>query len=162
MVIPNRDGTKLALRRENPTAANFQLIGLPDGRKPKSAFALNRVAETLASLSLDDVKPGDAVSFDTPGLTAHLSTFDGLQIEMETVRKGEKTYAHLHASLGERTPGADAKDKKGPADAHLKGKEAVRGEVEALNRRWSGWAYELPAFRVKNLSKTVAELTKTE
>lgn len=43
-------------------------------------------------------------------------------------------------------------------DSVLKKPEEVQKEIEALNQRAQGWAYELPTFRVENFSKLKKDL----
>ena len=160
--VAHSDGTRVVVRRNSTAKPDFQLIDIPKGRKPKSSFVLNRVAESLAVLSLEDVEPQATVHFDKPDLSATMSTFDGLRVDMDMVKEGEKTYARLHADVEKPVADAAATGKKSTANPNLKTTAEVQKEVESLNRRWSGWVYELPAFRVKNLSRTAEDLTEKD
>lgn len=46
-------------------------------------------------------------------------------------------------------------------DSILKKPEEVQKEIEALNQRVKGWAYELPTFRVENFSKAKKDFLET-
>lgn len=161
--VVHPDGHKVVVRREDPSVADYALVGLPKGAEIESAYAVNSIGNTLTNLTLDDVKSVADVSFDGKGpLTVELSTFDGLRINMQAINEDNRSLARFRAtfdpSLVEQTK-TDT-DAKPDETSSLKQAEAVRQEVDVLNKRWKEWVYVIPRYRIDSLAKKKSELLK--
>ena len=90
------------------------------------------------------IRPVDVPPFSETGET--VSAQDSAQNEKATESLEGKQAAEKQEELPPRK------------DSILKKPEEVQKEIEALNQRMQGWAYELPTFRVENVSKTKKDL----
>lgn len=161
--VMHPDGHKVVVRRKDPSVADYELVGLPKGAEIDSAYTVNSIGNTLTNLTLDDVKPAADVSFDGKGpLTVELSTFDGLRVNMQAIKDGDQNLAHFSAtydsSLVEQTR-TDVDEKPGNTSP-LKQTEAVKQEVDRLNKRWKAWVYIIPRYRIDSLAKRQSDLLK--
>lgn len=167
--VIHADGQHLTLRRKNPSAADYELVGLPTGAEIESPYAVNSIADTLTGLALDDVRPASAVNFDKKSmLSVELSTFDGLQVNMQAIKDGKNDFARFNASfdssLIKKTDGGKQKTnvatESGGKKNLLKQPDDVKKEVEELNARWHDWVYVVPGYRVDTIAKKKSELIK--
>jgi hypothetical protein len=153
------------------------LTDVPADKKMKYEFAVNDVAKSFSNLDLDDVAKVDDVDF-SGSKKAVMDSFDGLRITLQATEKDDITYARLQAEfdpalVNENQPGTNIEAETEPAtntenesateteaqvQATLKSADEVQQEVEILNARWSGWAYQLPDFELNNIFKSLDEL----
>ena len=166
--VTHADGQRVTVRRKDPSAEDYELVGLPKGAEIESQYAVNSIADTLTNLSLDDVRPAAAVDFSKKGaLSAELATFDGLRVNMQAIKDGNNDLAHFTASFDPSlVEKADSPKQEGAATANekkknpLKQADEVKKEVAELNARWHDWAYVVPGYRVNTLAKKESELIK--
>ena len=172
--IIHEDGEEVAVRRQDKSAIDFQLLDVGKDAKVKSTFSVNSVANTFADLTLDDVRPETEKKIAAgSGLRAELATYDGLRILMETVKESEDTFARFVANFDptliekknaqETTDAnADKSDSSEQSSEEVKDAEAVKNEVDTLNTRWQGWAYKLPSHRINSIAKRRDDLVEVE
>jgi hypothetical protein len=151
------------VRRKDPSVQDYDLVGLPKGAEIESVYTVNSIGNTLTNLVLDDVRPAARLNFsDKRPLAVELSTFDGLRISMQAIKDGDQHLARFSATfdstLAEQTK-ADT-DQKPDKTSPLKQAEAVKQEVDALNKRWKEWVYVVPRYRIDSLAKKNSELIK--
>ena len=105
------DGPALRVYKDSREDANFQVDGVPDGRRLSSDFVANSMGSMLATLNLDDVTrdDGQAPAGETPLHRATYRLFDGIVIELEAWREdgAGAPWARLSASLDEEAASAD-------------------------------------------------------
>ena len=158
-------------------ADEFSLEGIPEGHKLANQFSLNDIVDLFVNPVFDDVSAADEVRFG--GGKATMTTFDGLQVEMEQGTGEQSNYIRLEARVA---AGADASASAGSedaageddSDAGASGGEAADADItvsapasaetraEELNQRWRGWAWQLPGFRVDNLGSRMEGLIEAE
>jgi hypothetical protein len=172
--IIHEDGEEVAVRRQDKTANDFQLLNVPKEAKVKSTFAINSIANAFADLTLDDVLPETEKKIEAgAGLRAELTTFDGLRIIMETVKDDDDTFARFIANFdptliadkkAHEAAEADSDKSESRSGQPPEGKdaEAVKNEVERLNTRWQGWSYKLPSYRINSIAKRRNDLLEVE
>ena len=89
-------GEVLTIQKNKPDDLDFQIDDIPKGYKISSQFNVNNVASTLGKLALNDAKKEQKVDFENkPGVNAILQTFDGLQLNVQTAKDGETSYAKI-------------------------------------------------------------------
>ena len=181
--IEHADGETVLIGRSGPESTTYEVQNLPEGRAERNAGVANSVGTALAYLSLDDVRPVDAVDFQTEPLAR--STFrcaDGMVLVAETARHDEKSWIKLSASyaspveaVGPAAPApaepaesGEAEESEGTEPAEGESldvtadagpdPEAVRTEVDELNARHSGWAYAIPDYKVDVIARRMADL----
>lgn len=167
------------LDRHDRSGADFALLGLSGREHVKEQYAVNDIAERFTGLTLNDVKPAKDIDWPkTPALSAELTTFDGLRVDLETAKQGKSTWVRLHAAFdpslvvapAKTVPPATKTTGKGKATGKVAAKSAggikepahsaadVRKEAAQLDARWSGWVYQLPSWQLNALNKTRADL----
>lgn len=168
--IVHPDGEEVVVHRDSSSTNDYELMGLPDSAQIESAYAVNRIANALTNVSLDDVKLASDLSFGE-GLSAELITFDGLRVNMETTQDGDVTYARFSADfdaarvVAEEEPRSESTDLSNAAPEATVGESSgpsAEQEAEKLNSRWETWAYALPDFVVRDLNRRNTDLTKQD
>lgn len=161
---------KVTVRRRDPNANDYQLVGLPKGAELESQWTVNGIANTLTNLTLDDVRPASDIKFKKrPDLSVELDTFDGLRVNMKTMKEGDKNLARISAKFDRALIREDAEAKSDPEQSEtedasnkskLKDPEAVKKEAEKLTARWQDWVYVVPQYHIDSLAKKKADLIK--
>lgn len=168
--VTHPDGQAVLLRKAQPTDVDFHLLGLPKKAKVRSQFSVNNIADTMAHLTLEDVRRRDDVTLPAKGgVTASLETFDGLRIVLRMVERDDRHHATLSAefdprlaqrsvtkpdektgtSVEQEDTGETTSEKPAPA---LRTPEVVEQEAARLNERLRAWVYILPGFRAETLA----------
>lgn len=173
--VSHDDGSVVVVRRDTSSETNFTLVDIPADKKIKYEFAVNDVAKSFSNLDLEDVVKAGNIDF-SGARTAVMQSFDGMQITLETAVKDDITYARLRAQFdpalidenqstanvaNEENTNVEGENVTVPealVQAALKSVDEVQNEVEVLNTRWSGWAYQLPDFELNNIFKPLGEL----
>jgi len=182
-------GESLTVQKTSPDALDFQIADMPKGYKVQSQFNVNNVVTTLSNLTMDDVKKAEEEANDSEGkagVKAVLETFDGLQVTVQTLTKDETVYGKVSAKFdsslvykAEEPEGqaekedqsqekkaeaskSDPSKKSDPPKPKIKTAEEVKEEVTAINKKLSGWVFELPKFKVDNFSKKKEDLITKE
>ncbi len=156
---------------------------MPENMKVQSQFTVNNIADTVAHLTMDDVRPRGEVELPSKGgVTALLETFDGLRVILNTTKKDDRHYATVSAEFdleliqkpeepsetkeakkeGAEQEGKEKATPEVPAPTRLKSSEEVQQEVEQLNERLSGWVYVIPSFRAEAITKRRSDLITRE
>ena len=174
--VVHADDTVIAVDKSAPADADFALRGIPADREVDSQYRINDIGRFLEDLRFEDVAPSSSLSFaGSVDKRVKVTTFDGLRIHLDVVRRDGEAWARLRAEIDEgliEEAGGDeagaSEDEAGetgtepkddPAGA-LQPLDEVRAEAERLNARWKGWAYELPSFKRDYIAKRMDELTR--
>ena len=201
--VTHPDGESLTVEKTSPDALDFQIADMPKGYQVQSQFNVNNVINSLATLTLDDVKKEESIESEgKAGVNAVLETFDGLQVTVQALVEGEKVYGKIGAefvpslvykveepeSKGEQedqgqdkkaepaktkpstedntTETGEAKDQdqktSEPVKPKMKSAEEVKEEATTMNKKFEGWIFELPKFKVDIFSKKKEDLIAKE
>ena len=153
------------------------LRDVPSGREVESQYRVNDIGRYLEDLRFEDVAKSSVLDFaGSVDKRVEVTTFDGLRVRLETVMRDGEAWARLQAELdeglvgnragaagesGSDAGGSDAGDGAQDTTAGaLQSTDQVRAEVERLNARWKGWAYELPSFKRDYLDRSMDSLTR--
>ncbi len=169
--VTHANGDKIIVRRPDPSADDFELVGLPKGAQIKDIYAVNGIGNGLTNLSLDDVKPASAVRQDKKkaAMSVEITTFDGLRVTMHTRKNGKENLAWFSAAFDPALVYKDAKPEKTETGSEaqdadeqtgLKAADVVKQEAETLNTRWQGWVYVVPQYRMDSVAKKKSDLIK--
>ncbi len=82
--IGHPDGERIVARKTSADEENFVLQDIPEGREIQSAWAVDSLANGLASLSLEAVAPADDLDW-SEATRFGLVTADGLRVDAELV-----------------------------------------------------------------------------
>ena len=145
-------------------ADEFTLEAIPEGHTLANQFSLNDIVDLFVDPMFDDVSLAAGIRFG--GSKATMTTFDGLQVEMEQGTGEWSDYIRLAARVTENATedaaeeATEDKDAGGDAadDADITVADSAQVRAEALNRRWQGWAWQLPGFRIGKLTQTLEQL----
>jgi len=163
---------------------NFELQNIADGMRLKNQFQLNDLVDLFVNLEFEDVTTADEIMWAGDGdgdggigLTATMLAFDKSTVAMEQgIDADGESWIRLRA---EAAPVEEADDDgdAGDADAADTGDDAGDGSdagdggdtaavdntrIDALNERWSGWAYQLPDHHSDTLNRDLSELVEPD
>jgi len=155
----------------------FELQNIADGMRLKNQFQLNDLVDLFVNLEFEDVTADDEIMWAGDGdggigLTATMLAFDKSTVVMEQgIDADGALWIRLRAAP---PPAAEPADDAGDGEAADTGDDAGDGDggdvaetadtarIDALNERWSGWAYQLPDFRAETLNRAPAELVEPD
>ena len=161
--VTHADGQEVVVQREDPSVADYKLVGLPDDAEVEP-YTVNSIANGLTNLTLDDVKPAADLSFSGKRpLTVELITFDGLRVNMQSLKDGKQHLARFRAEFDSSSvaPSREGKNEnKHAPETGLMKPDAVKKEVDTLNARWGDWVYVIPGYRIDSLTKKKSDLLK--
>ena len=179
--VTHLKGEVVSLEKQKPEDKDFQLLHIPSNKKVQSQFTVNNIADTIAHLTLNDVRPQqDASEAISGGVKAVLETFDGLRVSLLVHNKDDQGYATVSAEFDPQlvthpekpdppskedatAPEEEKAGKSGQAAPRpippasppekLQSAEEVQQEVKTINERAAGWVYLIPTFRANNIAK---------
>jgi len=135
------------------------LENIPAGKKLKSAEGKS-VFTALANLSFDDVKRNfGELSFDRQ-YVCRLK--DSTEYTVKIAAEDGKIYITCSAEFKGQRPSTIRKDE---SEEELKAKEAkllADDKAKEFTAGHKGWIYEIPSYKVKNLTKELSDLTENE
>lgn len=136
---------------------SVSLANLPAGKKLKNTDARS-VVTALTDLRFDDVRRTGSLggaAFDRQ----YVCTLDNQVVyTLSLAEKDEKIYALCAARYTGEEP---KKERKVESEEELKKKEAkllAMEEARNFSTKHSGWVYEIPEWKAKNLTKKLSEL----
>ncbi|MDH3412906.1 MAG: DUF4340 domain-containing protein [Gammaproteobacteria bacterium] len=162
--VKHESGEIVSVIRESPLKDDFQLPNAPASKTVDAQWKLNDIGRLFSNLELEDVRPRDQAPLQgEPAFIVTMRTFDGLEIRMKVFGIGDEALGILEAEFLPARVATEAKiEAMADAKESLRSVEEVRAEVAALNARWDGWAYVLPAFKVDAMARTQSELSKDQ
>lgn len=152
------DGEKLVVYKDSPDDAHFMFEDLPEGTVLKGETVADETPSVLFAVDLLDVKPDSEIDFTTDVTRAAVKTFDGLVVEVETTRVDGAPWARFRASS---EPPHDL-DPDVAAEADFKSPDEVAAEVDEINARVGGWAYQLNEWQAEKLTIKLAAFLEGE
>lgn len=147
VTITHADGEVLAISKESPEAANFDVANVPAGRELMYPGVANVIGNALRELNLDDVEPATN-PLDGAPVVVEFRTFDGLVVRAEGWQRGDESWMTFTAS-------AD-----GESDGAASGEDGPAAEAARINARVGGWRYRLATFQYGQLTRRMADLLK--
>lgn len=162
----------IVISRPSREVAEFALDRVPEGRTA-DAEGLGRVAATLSSLTMQDVKPASAKAVPADAPAARFETWDGRIVTLRLLVQGEGDAAEHWAALSVEAPApAPAVAAAGPVDGTATADAATPAEAAAsevaemadepvtsdptadaakLAKRVDGWTFKLPRWVTERL-----------
>ena len=151
--VTHADGTVVRVEKSSPKDTDFTLEGVPEGFEVEEPFSVHAIGTALATFTLNDVARLDGVDFGEGGIEAVAETFDGVRLTARTAAVGDRTLVRMAAEFDPDLVFPETTES-------LLDEAAARAEVEKLNARWEGWAFEMSGYTVKNLRKKVEDMVK--
>lgn len=137
---------RISASRTSSTDAKFTMDWMPEGRALKDDFATTRLANTLSSITFDDVRP--AAEADTTGdaIVSEYRTFDGLLITARTRTIDNARWTTFTAAVEPVENQATAVT------------ESVQKEAASLTAAWTGWAFKIADWKLETLAPSMEAL----
>ena len=137
--------------RETPEDETFIMQNSPEGTQVLYDWAINDIGRVFTALQLVDVRDATTLDFSQPQFSLRLTTFDGLELHMESVNVQAGQFARLMAKRVEPVVSSDVHESLLPL-------AEVDAEVDALNAAWAGWGFQFTSYRYSTFSKPMREL----
>jgi hypothetical protein len=150
-VVVQEDGAKLVVRRDNVAEKDFAIVEMPADRKVKSNWEVNGVAGSFERLELDDVRPAAEITIPANAPTTTLETFDGLKLIAQFTKIDDTTWVKIGVS-------ANPPEKLPEGGKDLKDADALRAEVEAINKKLGNWVYKMPNYAFEAMRRKIEDL----
>lgn len=151
--VTHPDGTVVRVAKPSPRETDFTLEGVPEGHEVEEPFSVHAIGTGITTFTLNDVARLDEVDFGGEGIEVVAETFDGVRLTARTGRHDGRTFVRMAAGFDPGLVFPETTDS-------LLDEAAARAEVEELNGRWQGWAYEMSGYALKNLRKRVEDMVK--
>ena len=142
-VIRQPDGAEIAVTQEKPDSGEYELEGIPEGRKLKDSSEPKNLAGGLWRLTFEDVKPAADIAFPGKPHVSVYETFDGLRVLIEMTMVDDVVWGRFSAT---------AEDASGDKA------DEVRKRAETITARAKGWVYELSAGEGERLTTKIADI----
>jgi hypothetical protein len=169
------DGPQVVITKSKPKDNFFELQNVPAGKVARSKALVSSLGALLLDLRFNSVVSAARFSAAKPLRRSTVQTFDGLVAHIDEFEADGKTYARFDFSYdaalvqaGAAQDAAAAKQAAEPppvpgteaAQPAATAKESVEQEVARLKARTAPWAYELPDYKMRMLSKRLDDLVQ--
>jgi len=101
----------ITVYRNAPETTKYELKELPPGRAPKDEYATSRIAQSLAYVTFDDVKPAAEFDWNSPdAVKGTFECFDGTTIGFTLIGKDGKNWLKLSSTYTDPDPAPTVPD----------------------------------------------------
>jgi Domain of unknown function (DUF4340) len=146
VTITHGDSETIHVEKADSKASNFDVADIPAGRELSYPSVANGIAGVLSKLNLQDVAPAaDGDAGESPARTV-FTTFDGLEITVDSSLHDGDTWITVSAS---------------PLEAAEK-PDAAADEAAKINERLSGWRYQIQSYKGDQLRRRWQDLLKAK
>lgn len=168
--IEHADGELIEVGRSASNHTKFVVQNLPPGQSERYEGVASGVAQALAGLQLDDVRPAGEIDFSKePVAKTRFRCVDGLEVVAEIARVEGKTWVRIAANFtppqesptppDEIAEGAAGEDEDGPTLPPATAEKRDGGkEAEELNRRLAPWTFEISSYKADTLTRRMKDL----
>ncbi len=156
-IFVHPDGSSVVVDRPSSKEVNYRVADVPAGKELSSPGAANSAAGALAYVSFEDVKPASDLKDATPSGFAEYRTFDGLRLNIQLSKVGERTWGVLTATYE-----APALGEGEQPDPIARPAADVQKEAADLSAKWTGWAFLIPDFKAKQFATAMDDLLKKD
>jgi len=175
VTINQADGSPIVISKDAHIDIFFTLHEIPAGFTAKSRSVVSSLGALLLNLKFDDVAAATKLDGLAPSIIAELETFDGLVATVEEFDYEENAYVRLRFEFdpdivieapvvpeGVAAVLDDLNKKDTTEEKESEEEASVADEVAALNTKVTDWAYVLPDYKSRLLSKKFDDLIKPE
>jgi len=149
--VAHPDGETVLVRKTDAAQANFSVENIPEGRELLYDSVANVMGSVLERLRFDDVAKAGEVE-DT--ILVEFLTFDGLHMTAEASEINDQGWVRFTANHTLAEAGLGAGPEESGPDAET--------EVAELNRRLSGWTFQIPRFKYEQMTRSIEDLLQSE
>lgn len=155
-------GAQEASLERNDPGDDLTLQNIPEGKEQQSEYLISRMATILENIYVDGVKKEDGINFAGPDSIINVTTFDGLEADIEVVESGDHTYARF--SFAAQDGGAVNEETANEVSTETGINEELKvtpeQEAETLNRLVEGWAYRLSTSKAELFNQSLSDLVR--
>jgi uncharacterized protein DUF4340 len=184
VTIKHADGETVIVSKAAPTAQNFEVASVPEGRELLYPGVANVIGNSLRELNLEDVEP-EGTTEAAQQVEVEFKTFDGLVVRASGTELDDNAWISFVASFDPEQAArfaapasteAEASTEPAPeaaADQPAAATEAGAGqavappaadgaaaEAERINARVGGWRYKVAGFQYDQMTRRMADLLK--
>lgn len=161
LTVRHSDGETVIIEKSGPDATDFEIVEPKHSDKVRSTFTVNNMAQSMATLMLQDViSKQAAVKEPQDQFTAELKTFDGLAVTLGVQKSGEDYFGIVSALTQVPVSPPATSDKEGaPASSD---KPDPAQDAETINARGKSWRFKLSSFAVESIAKRSSDLYEAE
>lgn len=140
VTITHGDGETISIDKEDAAVTDFTVAVIPEGRELRYPSVVDGMAGVVSGLNLVDI----AVAIDRQGddsvATTVFTTFDGLELTIDSSHRDENTWIRVHADH---------------ADANS-------DEAREIEDRVGGWEYQIRSYKADQLRRRWDDILKAE
>ena len=140
VTITHDDGETIRIDKEDAAVTDFTVADIPEGRELRYASVVDSMAGVLSSLNLEDVAVATDAGEADGSATTVFTTFDGLEITIESSLRDEDTWITVHAEHA----------------------DADSDEIRKIEDRLSGWEYRIKSYKADQLRRRWDDILKAE
>lgn len=147
--IDHADGDTFTLFKNEKGQENYELENLPFGKKLASELIINRFGSILQDMQISGARSKLKLEESADTIRVRMITFIGIVANITAFEDDGIPYAAFDFSYDESLM---------PTDEEKEKIEDVKGFISDLNKRVSGWWFEIPGFKydvMKRRSNTV-------
>ena len=154
-------GAEILLTKES-RGDDLVLQNIPEGMEQQTEYLISRMSTILESIYVDGVKKADSIDFSSPGSTTSVTTFDGLEADVEVVESGDNIYARFTfaAQAGREVSEETTDETSLEEDTGEEIKVTPEQEAETLNDLVDGWAYQLSESKAELFNQSLSDLVR--
>ena len=143
------DGEVVLVEKSSLEDIEFDLIGIPVGKKLKYKTDPKNMATVLEDLSLDNVRKSSHFDFsDEKTIKASFVTFDGLTVSVQMIENIVPTAVEDEDDISAYWAIFEA---TGEGSAALEKAKQITDQTQ-------GWAFQLPAYKASRLNKHLKDI----
>lgn len=144
------------VERASRAEEKFSLAELPANRELSDPTVHQRLLQTLANWTLDDVRKAEGFDLSAAA-TGTFTTFDGVSYTTRCVNKDGKFWATVSCTYDPAAAAPRGAGDPAPADDH---DATMKKEVETLQARLAPWVFQIADHKGKELTATLESLLK--
>ncbi|HLS04992.1 MAG TPA: DUF4340 domain-containing protein [Wenzhouxiangella sp.] len=137
------------LRPGDENGELWVVLGVPDDMEPAAGWKLRQIADALARLNMDDVRPHDESLVPEDRVESVFRTRDGLVFVARLFSDEAGYWVHFHISSAEDEPAPGHEDSKNSATPEPPAPEL---DAVAADARLSPWQYRISKDRFERLT----------
>lgn len=169
--ITGTGGVTYTALRETRAQTDLAVHDLPKGRELASPTAANPASSALAGINFEDVRAVRAEEqWGADSERAEYRLFDGTVLDFTGRNEGEQHWIRLTARFDDLQHGRfvvatpvekETETTSAPRAALQPTPEEARAQAQTLAARFTGWAYEIPAYQYDGLFRPLDHLLKS-
>lgn len=175
VTINHQGAQPVTVSKQSRMEQLFTLQDPPEGYDARSSAVVSSIGGLLLDVRLEDVIAASRLEGMTPRTIVEVQTFDGLVATLEQYDHEGRVFVVFDFSFNpdlvvpaDAAPapadaaGAQSPPVAAPAETSAPSADEVRAEIEKLNGKLRGWAYELPDYKTRIIDKKMEDLIKVK